>query len=754
MAAPVCLRQGLVDVLHVEGVLSDEWQPGWLMVYADHVAVHTLQAAGGREQFRASSEPARVLLWANVDGVVPSAKRARCVKLTMQPGNAVLRFRLPSDETFEQWLACCLAAASQAAAAAGGDDEFRVARHRTHVQFYVNGREYFGALANALRSARHDVLISSWYLTPEIYLQRDGAGFDQNNRLDNLLQSRARDGVRIRVLLFRAPDLPSLQLRAEQTKAHLEALHANIRVIFHVASLASMRYCHHQKFVVVDRELAFVGGMDLAVGRFDDEQYAIADPLERTFPGADYHNSDIALPRNTDSLHLDVLDRTRHARLPWHDIQCSVDGECARDVALSFVQTWNHFRLSIVADSATGAGASNSGTGAGDGGSSGAAPTEVASNARHSAASYAPLFPTVYADELADASSADTDARLSAPPPGEHTISCVRTTCIRAHGHCQVVRSLGPWAGAPRADASLYHRLVQMILGARHYVYIENQFLISSTAAGVENQVGRALVQRVSEAIGRSEPFRVIIVLPIHAEGDPALSSTVRAVMHYQYATLARGPTSILGQLAARHPDACLADYVGIYSMRTHGRIGREAAMSRIYVHGKLTLVDDRAALVGSANINDRSLLGDRDTEMGIFVEDADLTVSRMAGAVYEAGPSVIQLRKRLWANLLDVDIGDPRLDDPLDRESYYALFVETAKNNLNRYQNCFPCTPTDAILSLEDLAEAARGPLNPGELRWVKGTICEFPLRFLAEEDLTPSFGEVDYLLDRKFFV
>jgi phosphatidylserine/phosphatidylglycerophosphate/cardiolipin synthase-like enzyme len=38
--------------------------------------------------------------------------------------------------------------------------------------------------------------------------------------------------------------------------------------------------------------------------------------------------------------------------------------------------------------------------------------------------------------------------------------------------------------------------------------------------------------------------------------------------------------------------------------------------MLQIYVHSKLMIIDDRMALIGSANINDRSLLGSRDSEV------------------------------------------------------------------------------------------------------------------------------------------
>ena len=41
-----------------------------------------------------------------------------------------------------------------------------------------------------------------------------------------------------------------------------------------------------------------------------------------------------------------------------------------------------------------------------------------------------------------------------------------------------------------------------------------------------------------------------------------------------------------------------------------------------IYVHSKLMIVDDRRCIIGSANINDRSLMGDRDSELAIVVEE------------------------------------------------------------------------------------------------------------------------------------
>jgi len=37
-----------------------------------------------------------------------------------------------------------------------------------------------------------------------------------------------------------------------------------------------------------------------------------------------------------------------------------------------------------------------------------------------------------------------------------------------------------------------------------------------------------------------------------------------------------------------------------------------------IYVHSKLMIVDDNYVIMGSANINDRSMLGTRDSEIAV----------------------------------------------------------------------------------------------------------------------------------------
>lgn len=46
---------------------------------------------------------------------------------------------------------------------------------------------------------------------------------------------------------------------------------------------------------------------------------------------------------------------------------------------------------------------------------------------------------------------------------------------------------------------------------------------------------------------------------------------------------------------------------------------------SQVYIHGKVCIVDDRLAIIGSANINERSQRGDRDSEIAAVIRDTDM---------------------------------------------------------------------------------------------------------------------------------
>lgn len=68
-----------------------------------------------------------------------------------------------------------------------------------------------------------------------------------------------------------------------------------------------------------------------------------------------------------------------------------------------------------------------------------------------------------------------------------------------------------------------------------------------------------------------------------------------------------------------------------------------------MYVHSKLLIADDDTVIIGSANINDRSLLGDRDSEIAVMVQDIHKKEIKFAGIPHLVGDFATSLRKSLF---------------------------------------------------------------------------------------------------------
>lgn len=61
-----------------------------------------------------------------------------------------------------------------------------------------------------------------------------------------------------------------------------------LKVMRHPDHVSSSVYlwAHHEKIIVVDQSVAFVGGIDLAYGRWDDQEHRLTDigSVTRTVP--------------------------------------------------------------------------------------------------------------------------------------------------------------------------------------------------------------------------------------------------------------------------------------------------------------------------------------------------------------------------------------------------------------------------------------------------------------------------------------
>lgn len=80
-------------------------------------------------------------------------------------------------------------------------------------------------------------------------------------------------------------------------------------------------------------------------------------------------------------------------------------------------------------------------------------------------------------------------------------------------------------------------------------------------------------------------------------------------------------------------------EYIKFYGLRNHGTTLDEVATpvtEMVYVHSKCMIIDDRWALIGSANINDRSQHGNRDSELAVIIEDENKTKMPVGSSINE----------------------------------------------------------------------------------------------------------------------
>jgi phospholipase D1/2 len=106
-------------------------------------------------------------------------------------------------------------------------------------------------------------------------------------------------------------------------------------------------------------------------------------------------------------------------------------------------------------------------------------------------------------------------------------------------------------------------------------------------------------------------------------------------------------------------------------------------------------IVDDRVVIMGSANINDRSQLGNRDSEIAMIVEDTDMVSSYMDGKEYKAAKFAHTLRMQLWKEhlgLLEFEDWSKLLEKNSDERQVETLDVNEHKQqqypSLARSQN------------------------------------------------------------------
>ncbi|WVR06183.1 hypothetical protein IAU60_003213 [Kwoniella sp. DSM 27419] len=505
-------------------------------------------------------------------------------------------------------------------------DSFAPLRVNVAAQWLVDGRDYFWNLSRAINMAKDRIYIHDWWISPELYLRRPG---DERYRLDNLLKRKAEEGVKIFIIIYNEVSDKTTPVDSLYTKRTLMGLHSNIMIQRSPSHFqtGTFYWSHHEKMCVIDETIAFMGGLDLCYGRWDTSQHVLTDddhsapdgPDGPVWRGKDYANERVMEYASLDKPFEDMFDRNKVPRMPWHDVGLQIVGQPARDLCRHFVQRWN-----------------------------------LLIRTKNHKMRMPFLLP-----------AADfTDREL-------HDLK-LQGTC-----EVQICRSVGPWSMGTltKIEHSIQNAYVKSITLSEHFVYIENQFFITSTVVDgirVENQIGDALVDRIIRAHKEGTPWRACIVIPLLPGYtypiDAGEASSVRLILECQNRTISRGTNSIFSRLRKEGIDP--NEYINFFSLRGWAKFKSGVLTTeQVYIHGKTMIVDDRLVLCGSANINERSQRGDRDSELLAVVRDTDMIDGTMAGKPFKVGRFAHTLRVRLMREHMGVDVDAIDEDQLMSRE-------------------------------------------------------------------------------------
>ena len=185
-----------------------------------------------------------------------------------------------------------------------------------------------------------------------------------------------------------------------------------------------------------------------------------------------------------------------------------------------------------------------------------------------------------------------------------------------------------------------------------------------------------------------------------------------------------------------------------MYSLRKYDLIEGNFVTEIVYVHSKIMIVDDLVAIIGSANINDRSMQGERDSEVAVIIEDLDMLEGKMNGVDVKVGTFAHSLRCDLFKEHLGLlhdneDEFEIAIRDPLANSFIKGVRTRAEINTVTFVTVFGPrLFPQEGIEDFEALKRHKNIPLPRPDsetarrlLRNIKGNLVNYPCNFLVKE-------------------
>jgi len=374
--------------------------------------------------------------------------------------------------------------------------------------FLIDTEAYFTAVYEAVQKAERSILLLGWGFDPRTRMFPDGfEGPDDPDEIGRVLVdlARARPELDVRLLIWKSalPISASQEFFPHKARKWFE----KTPVHFRLDDAVPFGACHHQKVLVIDDKLAFCGGGDISVDRWDTPGHLEGDQ-RRIMPNEECH-------------------------APRHEVMMMVDGDAARALGDLARERWRRA----------------------------------------------------------------THETLEPPPPTQGDPWPGHIPAHFTDARIGVGRTEPAWRALPEVG-EIRSLTLASIADAREVIYLENQYFTAPLVA-------EALAARLGEPDGP----QVVLVCTGESPSwfDKATMDQARATMLWRLKA-----ADVFGRFRAYFPTTSLG--------------------TTIIVHSKTTVIDDRLARVGSANLNNRSAGFDTECELAV---EGDGEHARMAIAAF-----------------------------------------------------------------------------------------------------------------------
>ncbi|GBG86053.1 hypothetical protein CBR_g40954 [Chara braunii] len=483
----------------------------------------------------------------------------------------------------------------------------------------------FEQICVSVLNAKHFIYIVGWDFLSSLVLVRGDRG-DPRCRgvsIGQLLTQRAQAGVKVLLMLWDnefnfknklfdrigseiAPDTHSKPSCAWLCQRNVTCITAKRRDtdVMHIPDA----FTHHQKVIVLDAPgrtearvvVGYIGGYDLTIGRYDTPYH----PL-------------FFMPK--DDVYQPSWNGNSEPRLPWHDVHSKVVGPSVWDMVANFEQRWKAI----------------------DPGHDCLLPTA-------GKGPQAVLFDFQKHSQLFESKQ---EVALPKDDPEAWNVHVIRTidsasvagfpSRLQREDPIPVVKEglyIGPNSSYEKSIYDIYMGAIQR---AEDFLYIENQYFIGGSQYWLENRdvgavekIPSQIAHKIVTKIERRENFVVYVLIPMWPAGVPS-GRAVQEILRWQYDTMSMMYSAVASAIHSQGlAGAKPTDYLSFFALVNRQKLpegfklsepssdlNKKAQENRrfpIYIHSKLMILDDEYIIIGSANINQRSMDGLRDTEADI----------------------------------------------------------------------------------------------------------------------------------------